>query len=399
MNLSIKSLRILPFLTLIFLAACNNSAPSKKENDDTKTKQDSVKNTTLDIPVDKKLTETSKLIAGMDTALNFRNDLSDKAKFIEFHKSSQSKFDKIEVDRLSKINTWGKELLKKNNLPDNNFCFYPFAGGDFIHAHYLYPNAKEYLMLALEPIGVLPDIYTLKEKEIMEYLYNIDTALRNIYNHSYFITKNMNSDISGKRMVSGILPMIIWGIARAKYEIVSMEYFNIDSLGNKVAVDKEDPKAGRANAVTVQIKNQTETKKITYISGDISDDGIKKKPGIMKYVKQQVPADKTTTFIKSASYLLHYGTFNEIRNQILDVSKVIFQDDTGIPYRYFSEDKWTVALFGVYKTPIKDFSSNLFQNDLNKAYKDSTKYQGALPFSLGYHWNSKDQNQMFIFKK
>ncbi len=379
------------------MSACNNSAPSKVDSNKD-SKQDSAKKTT-DIPIDKKLTETAKLIAGMDTVLNFRSDLTDKAKFVEFHKVSKSKFEKIDTERLSKINNWSTELLKKNNLPDNNFCFYPFAGGDFIHAHYLYPNANEYLMLALEPIGVLPDIYTLKEKEVLEYLFNIDSVLRNIYYHSYFITKNMNSDISSKRMVSGILPLIVWGIARANYEIISIDYFNIDSLGNKIAVSKDEPKIGRSTGVTIQVKKQNQVKKVTYISGDISDDGIKKKPGIMKFVKQQVPAEKTTTFVKSASYLLHYGTFNEIRNQILDVSKVIFQDDTGIPYRYFKEDKWTVALFGVYKTPIKDFSSNLFQNDLNKAYSDSTKYKGALPFSLGYHWNSKDQNQMFIFKK
>lgn len=398
MNLLFKRFQIFTFLLLIFLSACNNSAPSKVDpNKDSK--QDSAKKTTQEIPIDKKLTETAKLIAGMDTALTFRSDLTDKAKFLEFHKVSKSKFEKIDTERLSKINSWSTDLLKKNNLPENNFCFYPFAGGDFIHAHYLYPNANEYLMLALEPIGVLPDIYSLKEKEVLEYLFNIDSVLRNIYYHSYFITKNMNSDISSKRMVSGILPLIVWGIARANYEIISIDYFNIDSLGNKIAVSKDEPKIGRSTAVTIQVKKQNEVKKITYISGDISDDGIKKKPGIMKYVKQQVPADKTTTFVKSASYLLHYGTFNEIRNQILDVSKVIFQDDTGIPYRYFKEDKWTVALFGVYKTPIKDFSSNLFQNDLNKAYSDSTKYKGALPFSLGYHWNSKDQNQMFIFKK
>jgi hypothetical protein len=397
MNLLFKRFQIFTFLLLIVLSACNNSAPSKVDSNKD-SKQDSAKKTT-DIPIDKKLTETAKLIAGMDTVLNFRSDLTDKAKFVEFHKVSKSKFEKIDTERLSKINNWSTELLKKNNLPDNNFCFYPFAGGDFIHAHYLYPNANEYLMLALEPIGVLPDIYTLKEKEVLEYLFNIDSVLRNIYYHSYFITKNMNSDISSKRMVSGILPLIVWGIARANYEIISIDYFNIDSLGNKIAVSKDEPKIGRSTGVTIQVKKQNQVKKVTYISGDISDDGIKKKPGIMKFVKQQVPAEKTTTFVKSASYLLHYGTFNEIRNQILDVSKVIFQDDTGIPYRYFKEDKWTVALFGVYKTPIKDFSSNLFQNDLNKAYSDSTKYKGALPFSLGYHWNSKDQNQMFIFKK
>ena len=49
--------------------------------------------------------------------------------------------------------------------------------------------------------------------------------------------------------------------------------------------------------------------------------------------------------------------------------------------------------------PVSDFSTNLFQKDLNLAYSDSTIYAGKLGFSLGYHWGSGNQNQMFSFKK
>ena len=35
--------------------------------------------------------------------------------------------------------------------------FYPFSGPDFINVFALYPRAKTYLLIALEPVGKMPD--------------------------------------------------------------------------------------------------------------------------------------------------------------------------------------------------------------------------------------------------
>jgi hypothetical protein len=82
----------------------------------------------------------------------------------------------------------------------------------------------------------------------------------------------------------------------------------------------------------------------------------------------------------------------------LNKSKFLVQDDTGIPFKYFNSETWTGELFGTYVLPVKDFSENLFQNDLLSAYK-SEKYKGSLTFSLGYHWGGQNrQNQMVFIK-
>ena len=47
---------------------------------------------------------------------------------------------------------------------------------------------------------------------------------------------------------------------------------------------------------------------------------------------------------------------------------------------------------------IKDFSANLFQKDLAQAYT-TKEFVAKLPFSLGYHWNSGNQNEMVAIKK
>ena len=41
---------------------------------------------------------------------------------------------------------------------DTSLVFYPFSGPDFLHSYYLYPNANEYILLALEDIGNIPKV-------------------------------------------------------------------------------------------------------------------------------------------------------------------------------------------------------------------------------------------------
>ena len=67
------------------------------------------------------------------------------------------------------------------------------------------------------------------------------------------------------------------------------------------------------------------------------------------------------------------------------------------------DSNWTTSLFGRYVNPIKDFESTMSiitQEDLRSAYDDNSLNKGYLPFSLGYHWrNRKNQNQQFSVKK
>jgi hypothetical protein len=103
------------------------------------------------------------------------------------------------------------------------------------------------------------------------------------------------------------------------------------------------------------------------------------------------------TYLKSASYLMNYKTFATIRNICLAKSKSILQDDTGIGFQYIDKAKWTIQLYGNYVTPVSDFKG-VFQQDLHKAYTDSTHVK-ALPFSLGYHWANKNTQNLMKFTK
>ena len=140
----------------------------------------------------------------------------------------------------------------------------------------------------------------------------------------------------------------------------------------------------------------TKIKSMTYFDCDISNDGFIDNPEFQKYLNSIRPCN---TFVKSASYLMNYHTFSDIRDLVLKQSHAILEDDTGIPYKYFNHSIWNINLYGVYAMPVKDFNTNRYQKDLDSAYKDSTLYKGKLPFSLGYHWGTDLQNQMLYTKK
>ena len=74
---------------------------------------------------------------------------------------------------------------------------------------------------------------------------------------------------------------------------------------------------------------------------------------------------------------------------MVDYSAAIFQDDSGVPYHFFSPDTWKVQLYGEYTKPYGSFAF-LEQPDLRKAYLAG----GVKPLSLrlGYGFGKVTSN-------
>jgi len=313
----------------------------------------------------------------------------------EFSGEINDDFSKIKSRRLLKMSEWSDSLFIDKSI-DTSLVFYPFSGPDFLHAYYLYPNANEYILLALEDLGDIPNWKAIGSRETKRYLENTNNFLRDIYLRSYFITKHMKLDIKKEEKISGVLPSLYWFLSRTNHQIVNVERVTLDSHGKLISRDKDDGLDGvRFHFIK---KGEKDIKRLTYFSCDISDDGFEEdNPELLIYLNNM---RECNTFVKSASYLMHYRSFKDIRAIVLDKSLSIFQDDTGLPYKYVNNDNWDIRCFGSYVQPIKDFEKNydiIYQNDLEKRYKGKTE---KLPFSLGYHWRDvSDQNQMLMIKK
>lgn len=379
-------------ISLSTVFSCNSGG---KSNDGTKT-NDTVQNEIkITYAKDTTLDQIAALLGG-DQADAFKNIFTDNMSFWDDYKISiDTPWNRITDERLSLMDKWSDtELNPKIN--DTLLLFYPFSGPDFLNAYHLFPNANEYILVAMEKLGTIPDLYNLDEENLKGYLDAVNFALRDIYKRSYFITGNMDQDLR-KHKVNGVLPLLYVFLHRTGHEIYDFGYFRLENDGvSFTEIEKPTNSLDISECIKFKVlKNgDDKLKDVTYFYANISDDGFVQNPVFLQYLHN---LRTNNTFIKSASYLSHYETFSNIRNTVLDKADAVLEDDTGIPYRYFL-DNFDHYLYGVYEKPIADFKSTyLFQKDLNEEYQNSDVK--PLDFSLGYHWRSGNQNWMLYVRK
>lgn len=376
------------FIFFVFICSCNNSSQTGNS-----VAQSPIPNSTKsEIKPDELFDGFAKLISGNIEKIPANVD---QTYYDSFSKQLNPKLEEIEKTRLSPITNWNQAALNRNAKSDTTSVFYPFSGGDFLHVNSLYPNANHYVMMAQESVGSIPDLTKMDKVQTKEYIKAADFILRDIYAKSYFITMNMIKDTKSSP-VNGMLPVLLWSVSKTGHTVTAVDELSVDENGKKTYTPF---KVGQNSAKAVRIsfgnKEKGILKTLTYYSCDISDPGIEKDKALAATLEALPPSN---CFVKSASYLMHYGTFTKIRNTVLEKAIYLVQDDTGIPYRYFDKTKFKMELYGNYVKPVSDFSENLYQKEMVDAYK-TREFMGVLPFSLGYHWQTKDQNQMIAVKK
>jgi len=379
------------FLVVLLLSSCSQTTPSENtqaavDGSGAKELDEEIKNSSHD--------KTAKFLAGIAHTQLSEDFSFPKEEWNVYSADLNETWEKMEQKRIHPISDWTKNTIAPN-INDTLPLYYPFSGPDFLHASSLFPNASSYLMLAREGIGELPDFEQMDEQEVRDYIANVNLFLRDVYKRSYFITKNMEGDMKATT-IKGILPILYVFIARAGYDIIDVERITLNGEGEVVLAENKG--SGSLDGVRFKVRGAESkvVKEVVYWDCDLSDKGLDKTPELAAYLSK---IGDCNTFVKSASYLMHYNTFSFIREQVLASSMAILEDDTGIPYKHFEASDWKCKLFGVYKPPIDDFSAKLWQEDLSLAYDDASKYAGLLPFSLGYHWGGKDkQNYMLYYK-
>jgi len=342
-----------------------------------------------------KYQEFALFVTGQEFPASNTDTTIDRAFWTEYQSKINEDWPTMDSSRLKPMGNWSKEVIRPE-ISDSLILFYPFSGPDYLHAHVLFPKASGYLFLAQEQLGEIPDLSTASQRDLSDYLDKFYYSIRDIYKRSYFITGRMNTDLHNAR-VKGVLPVLIFFMAQTDHEIIDVTYETFDSEGNFKEISSVTGRFSATECINISFKenNSDDIKTLRYFRCDISDSGFKSTPIFNTYLDD---LDNVNTYVKSASYLLHYGTFSTIRNIILDNSASVLQDDTGIPYKYYKSETWTPTLFGTYVKPISDFTSPyLMQHDLKKIYDESEDIH-ELPFSLGYHWRTGEQNQMFFVK-
>ncbi|WP_430650140.1 hypothetical protein [Bradyrhizobium lablabi] len=287
-------------------------------------------------------------------------------------------FDQLEQRQLSKIRVWADTNL----AAPRPTMFYMFSGPDFLYANAFYSKASTYVLSALEPVGSVPDLTRLPRGGIASALYNVERSLGSILSFSFFITKQMKTDLQAGQ-ISGTLPILYVFLARSGMTVKSTSPISLDDKGAAyTAGENPGPNAVRGARIVFAGPDGQE-KTLYYFSTDLSNSGVRAS-GFLKFCETLAPGN---SLIKSASYLLHSGNFTTVRNFLLNNSATIIQDDSGIPLAYYSTKKWRLFPFGRYLGPIDEF-----QGRYQESYAALFRRAQPIDFGIGYRWRTPQTN-------
>ena len=326
---------------------------------------------------------TAKFLAGLPVRGTPLENRSLDSEWATHAAEMDRAWSRLEQEQLSKIRTWAPQFLG-DFYNDKGPLFYMFSGPDFLYANAFFPNAQTYILCGKEPVGPIPNIDSIPSEALPAALANLRRSLDSVLSWSFFITKQMKSDLN-QTQLSGTLPVLYVFVARGGGKIASVSLVSLDADGNIL----ENGKGKTSGAKIVFINSAGLAQTLFYFSSDLSDDGIKSAPGFLKFCDKRAPG---LSLLKATSYLMHENEFSTVRDFVLGRSKVIVQDDSGIPIRYFDDAKWNIRYCGDYLGPIPTFKK-YWQPDLAKNYTATTP--APLGFGFGYEWRP-DRSSLII---
>jgi hypothetical protein len=297
-------------------------------------------------------------------------------------------FAQLDQRQLSNIRIFRAENIAPVTQ-QNHTCVYLFSGPDFLYADAMLGDCSTFVLQGLEPLDPMPDLATVPPEALFGTLQNIEVSLNTILSFSFFKTKDMRQDFE-RSQLKGALPAILVFMARTGKEIKSIQYLSLDKAG---AVVQGFQGATHGAKITFADVASGSEKALYYFTSDLSDEALKRNPGLLRFCESLGPSN---SLLKAASYLLHEGGFETVRNFLLQNSAAVLQDDSGIPVHYFTPDRWTLRFFGVYMGPIELFKK-FNQPDLRQYY--ATSSPKPLTFGFGYRWSSRTSTLFLAVRK
>ena len=329
----------------------------------------------------------AKFLAGFPLQGTPLENFSSNPAWIDHAAEFNRAWTRLDQLQLSKIRDWGPQYLG-DAYQDSGPMFYMFSGPDFLYANAFFPNASTYILCGTEPIGPVPNIQAIPPQVLPYALANLRKSLDSLLNWSFFITKNMKLDLN-QTQLNGTLPLLYIFLARAGYSIESVTLVALDRSGNFI-------NNGKASAPGVKIvfsAPERPPQTLYYFTTDLGNGGIRSNPGFLKFCQQQGNA---VSLLKASSYLMHEESFSEVRNFLLTHSKIILQDDSGIPRRFFDNEKWNLRYCGQYAGPI-DVFKKYWQPDLANAFASTPPV--PLNFGFGYQWRPSRASLMIATQR
>ncbi|MCB1520442.1 MAG: hypothetical protein KDJ37_07695 [Hyphomicrobiaceae bacterium] len=330
--------------------------------------------------------DTARFLAGLPVSDRSPLEAATKNRTWRNHAARlDSAWKSLDRRQLSKIRGWSAA-----NLTDPQpTLFYMFSGPDYLYANSFFPKATTYVLAGLEPVGREPNLLDMSDGRRASGLLALQSSINTVINLSFFRTKEMRVKFR-QQAFPGILPVLYTFMARSGKTIEALDYLSLGPNGIPLSVASDREATGVK--ITFSSPGESGQRTLYYFSTDISNGGLRKS-NFLEFCRSLGKGD---SFIKSASYLLHSGQFSDIRSFLLNNSRQIVQDDSGIPIVHFAADEWNRLPFGNYNGPIRLFAGQ-YQRGMRDLFRQKTRK--PLNFGIGYRWRPGDSNLLLAVRK
>jgi hypothetical protein len=309
-------------------------------------------------------------------------------------------------ESVNQIGKWRDRNIPKN-LEDGS-VFYPLSGADYLNAYAFFPRARNYLFIALENPGDMPDIMRMGDHEREEGLIAIRRAVGSLATVNYMQSKVLRQELSNPYL-PGTLPVFLMLAGVMGQTVQDVKAVMLDDSGELRDCDFEPssptttrdstimpPGPVRGLRMVVRDPAQTGSKTIVYLQIRLRDEAVTDGTPEGRYLLR---LKNCNTIFKSAVYLLHNDAYRHVRNFILQRSDLVLQDDSGLPYASFAKSEWEEHLFGTYTRipPLGGIPRPPQQPQLARRYREQSE---PLSFPYGYGvLQGKDHSNLMLFVK
>lgn len=331
------------------------------------------------VAVDPYWNDVARYLAGME--VREQSVLWPKTKeprYREHQRFMDSLWDKIQKSTIDVIVPW-----RDANVPSVSSratAFYPLSGADFINLYTFFPNSRRYLMIAMEPEG---NVSLLRDHESQRLINGLTPIEKGIYLYgvnNYFQSKVMAQEMTNT-LLPGTTPALLIFMARMGLVIKSVDNVVIGDSGDLVSLANPPVKHEKGKIYGTRIcftGRDGSARELVYLSMKIGSRSVDPSTPEGKYLGR---LHNMKTMMKSAVYLLHHRPFDGVRDFILKRSILMVQDDSGIPYRFFTQG-WSVSLYGKYRPAMAlKYCMPVSQPDLKDRYLAGAP---LIPFNFGY---------------
>jgi hypothetical protein len=256
--------------------------------------------------------------------------------------------------------------------------FYPFSGPDFITVHRFYPEASRYVLVALQEGGAPPVVEALDDRIAAAMLSKHALIIENFARRGFFITKQMGLGFVVSGIWRGIAGTLMAFAALEGYEVVAAAPIRIRADGEIETLPAEPREMADWSSLRLTLMHGNEVVLLDYLDLDLSNDSLLGRPAFTRLLER---VSGSSVVIKAASHLPQWPSFSMLREMLLERSREIVQDETGLRYVDLQQ-RFDVRLFGRF-IGVNPLFDGRPQYGLKLAYEQRTDVQ-PLGFSIGY---------------